>query len=45
MYQMTLFKKKVIYKKKYDLINTHQKISNCIIFFQIFYGEHAPKPP
>ena len=32
MYQMTLFKKKVIYK-----------ILNCTIFLKIFLEEHAPK--
>ena len=25
------------------LINTHQKILNCTIFYKIFLGEHAPK--
>ena len=44
MYQMTLFKKKVIYKKNYFLINTHQKISNCIILFK-FLGGACPQTP
>ena len=35
MYQMTLFKKKVIYKNNNYLINTHQKISNCTIFLGV----------
>ena len=38
MYQMTLFKKKVIYKNNNYLINTHQKISNCTFFKKIFLG-------
>ena len=38
---MTLFKKKVIYKR----LLFHQKMLNCIILYQIFLGEHAPKPP
>ena len=43
MYQMTLYFKKVIYKKYY-LMNTQQNISNCAIFSN-FLGEHAPKLP
>ena len=41
MYQMTLFKKKGIYKNNIYLINTHQNISNCIIFFN-FLGVACP---
>ena len=44
MYQMTLFFKKVIYKKNYYLINTHQKISNCTIFSN-FLGGASPQTP
>ena len=43
MYQMTLFFLKVIYKKNY-LIDIHQKILNCTIFFLFFLWEHAPPP-
>ena len=25
------------------IINTHQKVLNCNIFYKIFLGEHAPK--
>ena len=44
MYQMTLFKKKVIYKNNNCLISTHQKISNCILF-QFSWGSMPPDPP
>ena len=44
MYQMTTFFKKVIYKKNYYLINTHQKKSNCTIFSN-FLGGACPKTP
>ena len=45
MYQMTLIFIKVIYKKNNYLIITHQKMSNCTIFFSNFLGGHTPKPP
>ena len=44
MYQMRLLFKKVIYKKKYYLINTHQKTSNCTIFLN-FLGGACPQTP
>ena len=44
MYQMRLFFKKVIYEKKYYLINTHQKTSNCTIF-EFFLGGTCPQTP
>ena len=40
----TISKKKLSLKNNY-LINTHQKISNCTVFFLISLGEHIPKPP
>ena len=44
MYQMTLFKKKVIYKRL--LFNyTHQKMLNCTIFSQFSWGSMSPNPP
>ena len=44
MYQMTLFFKKVIYKKIIiELILT--KRYQIAPFFKIFLGEHAPEPP
>ena len=45
MYQMTLFFKKVIYKNNNYLFNTHQKISNCTIFFKFSWGSMPPDPP
>ena len=43
MYQMTLFLKKVIYKK--ILFNYYlPKDIKLHHFFQIFLGDHAPKP-
>ena len=45
MYQMTLFLNKVIYKNNNYLINTHQKISNCTIFFKFSWGSMPPDPP
>ena len=44
MYQMTLFFKKVIYKNNNYLINTHQKILNCTIFFN-FHGVACSQTP
>ena len=44
MYQMTLFFKKVIDKNNNYLINTHQKILNCTIFFQLSWGSMPPTP-
>ena len=43
MYQMTLFFKKVIYEYNNYLI-THQKISNCTIFFFNSWGSMPPDP-
>ena len=45
MYQMTLFYKKVIYKDNNCLISTHQKISNCTLFFNFSWGSMPPDPP
>ena len=45
MYQMTLLFKKVIYKNNNYLINTHQKISNCTIFFKFSWGSMPPESP
>ena len=45
MYQMTLFFKKVIYKNNNCLISTHQKISNCTLFFNFSWGSMPPDPP
>ena len=45
MYQMTLFLNKVNYKNNNYLINTHQKISNCTIFFKFSWGSMLPDPP
>ena len=44
MYQMTLFFKKVIYKNNNYLINTHQKILNCTIFFKFSRGSMPLTP-
>ena len=44
MYQMTLFKKKVIYKDNNYLINTHEEISNCTIVFKFSWGSMPPDP-
>ena len=41
MYQMTLFIKKVIYKKMI-IINTHQKILNCNIFIKFTWVNMPP---
>ena len=41
---MTLFFKKSNTSKKYHLINTHQKISNCTIFLN-FLGGTCPQTP
>ena len=43
MYQMILFFKKVIYKNNNYLL-THQKISNCTIFFKFSWGSMPPDP-
>ena len=45
MYQMTLFFKKVIYKNNNCLISTHQKISNCTLFFNLSWDSMSPDPP
>ena len=45
MYQITLFFKKVIYKNNNCLISTHQKISNCTIFFNFSWGSMSPDHP
>ena len=45
MYQMTYFLKKVIYKNNNYLINTHKKISNCIIFFKFSCSSMPHRPP
>ena len=44
MYQMTLFIKKVIYKKMI-IINTHQKILNCNIFIKFSWVSIPPNGP
>ena len=44
MYQMTQFFKKVIYKNNNCLISTHQKISNCTLFFNFSWGNMPPDP-
>ena len=45
MFQMTLFFEKCnLYKSNY-LINTHQKISNCTIFFKFSWGSMSSNPP
>ena len=44
MYQMTLFIKKVIYKKMI-IINTHQKILNCNIFIKFSWVSMPPNGP
>ena len=44
MYQITQFKKKVIYKNNNCLISTYQKISTCT-YFSILLGVACPQPP
>ena len=44
MYQMTLFIKKVIYKKMI-IINTHQMILNCNIFIKFSWVSMPPNGP
>ena len=44
MYEMTLFIKKVIYKKMI-IINTHQKILNCNIFIKFSWVSMSPNGP
>ena len=45
MYQMTLFIKKVIYKKRMIIINTDQKILNCNIFIKFSWVSMPPNGP